>query len=124
MSGMIANRKLSEAISLLGFYRFRELLTYKQDFHGFLLTLVNRWFPSSKTCHACHHKQNMPLKERVFNCGECENKIDRDLNASINIERWTKDNPLPMAIGIRTPVDKKWPTTLIETGIEQLSLFV
>ncbi|NEQ16198.1 MAG: IS200/IS605 family element transposase accessory protein TnpB, partial [Moorea sp. SIO3E2] len=86
--GMLANHKLAEAISLLGFYRFRELLTYKQEFHGFKLTLVDRWFPSSKTCHKCGHKQNMPLKERVYICGGCGNLEDRDLNAAINIERW------------------------------------
>ncbi|NEO95959.1 MAG: IS200/IS605 family element transposase accessory protein TnpB [Moorea sp. SIO3G5] len=86
--GMLANHKLAEAISLLGLYRFRELLTYKQKFHGFKLTLVDRWFPSSKTCHKCGHKQNMPLKERVYICGGCGNVEDRDLNAAINIEGW------------------------------------
>ncbi|NEO11774.1 MULTISPECIES: transposase [unclassified Moorena] len=86
--GMLANHKLAEAISLLGFHRFRELLTYKQEFHGFKLTLVDRWFPSSKTCHKCGYKQNMPLKERVYICGGCGNVEDRDLNAAINIERW------------------------------------
>ena len=124
VSGMIANRKLAEAINLLGFYRFRELLTYKQDFHGFLLTLVDRWFPSSKTCHHCGHKQDMPLKERVFQCGNCGAAEGRDFNASVNIERWTEDNPLPVAIGIRTLVDNEGRTPLVEARIKQLSLFV
>ncbi|NEQ87246.1 MAG: transposase, partial [Moorea sp. SIO2I5] len=44
--------------------------------------------PSSKTCHKCRHKQNMPLKERVYICGGCGNVEDRDLNAAINIEHW------------------------------------
>ncbi|NEN99461.1 MAG: IS200/IS605 family element transposase accessory protein TnpB [Moorea sp. SIO3I7] len=88
VSGMLANHKLAEAISLLGFYRFRELLTYKQEFHGFKLTLVDRWFPSSKTCHKCGHKQDMPLKERIYVCGGCGLIVDRDINAAINIEGW------------------------------------
>ena len=41
---MLANHKLADAISNLGLYRFRELLTYKQDWYGFLLTIVDRWF--------------------------------------------------------------------------------
>ena len=129
VSGMIANHKLAEAISLLGFFRFRELLSYKQSFHGFLLTLVDRWFPSSKTCSVCGHKQPMPLKERVYHCGGCGHKMDRDFNAAINLERWPDVPTLPMAIGIRTPVDKKELSPLAtpkgkEAGIEQLSLFV
>ncbi len=105
LSGMLANHKLAEAIALLGFYRFSELLTYKQEFHGFKLTLVDRWFPSSKTCHKCDHIQDMPLRERVYVCGSCGNIEDRDLNAAINIERWEPGNrTLSMAID-QTPVD-------------------
>ena len=50
VKGMMANHKLSDALSNLGLYRFRELLSYKQECFGFLLTIVDRWFPSSKTC--------------------------------------------------------------------------
>ncbi len=88
VKGMMANHKLSEAMGNLGFYRFRELLTYKQCWYGFLLTIVDRWYPSSKTCSACVHIQNMPLKERIFDCGGCGQVIDRDFNASINLEHW------------------------------------
>jgi putative transposase len=88
VKGMMANHKLSEAIGNLGFYRFRELLTYKQDWYGFLLTIVDRWYPSSKTCSCCGYIQPMPLKERIFNCGSCGQIIDRDLNASINLKNW------------------------------------
>ena len=88
VKGMMANHKLSDALSSLGLYRFRELLTYKQECFGFLLTIVERWFPSSKTCSLCGHIQDMPLKERVYRCEHCHQVIDRDLNASINLERW------------------------------------
>ena len=87
---MQANHKLSDAISNLGLYRFRELLSYKQEFFGFLLTIVDRWFPSSKTCSVCGNIQNMPLKERVYRCQNCGHKEDRDLNAAKNIKNWTK----------------------------------
>jgi putative transposase len=121
IKGMMANRKLSEAIGTLGLYRFRELLGYKQTFHGFLLTIIDRWFPSSRMCSECGHKQDMPLRERIYQCGRCGAVKDRDFNASINIENWPT---LPMAIGIRTLVDCVVPTPQIEARIEQLSLFV
>jgi putative transposase len=69
-------------------YRFRELLSYKQECFGFLLTIVDRWFPSSKTCSVCGNIQDMPLCERVYHCQDCGQVMDRDLNASINLERW------------------------------------
>lgn len=120
VSGMMANRKLSEAIGTLGLYRFRRLLGYKQTFHGFLLTIIDRFFPSSRMCCDCGHKQNMPLQERVYRCGGCGSVKDRDFNASKNIERWPT---LPMAIGISTPRDCEGPTPQVELGIKQLSLF-
>ncbi|NEQ27554.1 MAG: IS200/IS605 family element transposase accessory protein TnpB, partial [Microcoleus sp. SIO2G3] len=61
VSGMIANNKLSEAISSLGFYEFRAMLTYKQAFFGTKVEIVDRWYPSSKTCSCCGHVQPMPL---------------------------------------------------------------
>ena len=71
ISGMIANHKLSKAISSLGLYEFRRQLTYKERFYGTSVELVDRWYPSSKTCSCCGHTQPMPLSERVYNCGEC-----------------------------------------------------
>jgi putative transposase len=86
VSGMIANHKLAEALSSLGLYEFRRMLEYKQSFYGTKVEIVDRWFPSSKTCSKCGHKQDMKLSDRVFNCGGCEYSIDRDLNAAINLE--------------------------------------
>jgi len=85
VQGMIANHKLSSAISDLGFYEFRRQLVYKQQNYATKVELVDRWFPSSKTCSCCNHIQPMPLKERVFDCKKCGASIDRDLNAAINL---------------------------------------
>lgn len=87
ISGMIANHKLSEAISSLGLYEFRRQLTYKERFYGTLVELVDRWYPSSKTCSCCGHIQPMPLSERVYICGNCRHVQDRDENAATNLER-------------------------------------
>lgn len=88
VSGMMANRKLALAIGGMGFYEFRRQLEYKCKLYGSELVMVDRWFPSSKTCSNCGtKKETLSLKERVFECDHCGLKIDRDLNASINLEK-------------------------------------
>ncbi|CBN57636.1 MULTISPECIES: RNA-guided endonuclease InsQ/TnpB family protein [Kamptonema] len=116
VSGMIANHKLAAAISDCGFYEFRRQLTYKTEMYGTKVELVDRWFPSSKTCSNCGHVQSMPLKERVFNCGGCNLLINRDLNAAINLSRCSEK--VRLAQSEVTPVDKKESTPLVEAGSE------
>jgi len=60
VKGMMANHKLSLAISDLGFYKFRRQLEYKCQMYGANLVVVNQWFPSSKICSNCGSKQDMP----------------------------------------------------------------
>lgn len=86
VSGMIANHCLAKSIADLGMYEFRRQLTYKCELYGSELIIVNRFFPSTKTCSCCGHIQDMSLKERVFNCHQCNASIDRDLNAAINLK--------------------------------------
>ncbi|WP_414582694.1 RNA-guided endonuclease InsQ/TnpB family protein [Scytonema sp. PCC 10023] len=86
VSGMIANRKLSTAISDLGFYEFRRQMEYKSSVFGSKLDIVDQWYPSSKQCRKCGHKHNgLKLKDRVFNCPQCGHIEDRDLHAAINL---------------------------------------
>ena len=85
VSGMLANHKLAGAIADLGFYEFRRQLEYKSLMYGSKVEIVSQWFASSKTCSCCGHKQDMPLKMRVYDCPVCKLSIDRDLNAAINI---------------------------------------
>lgn len=87
VSGMIANHKLAEAVSNNCFYEIRRQLTYKQAMYGTKLEIVERWYPSSKTCSQCGHIQFMPLSVRVFDCEACGWVMCRDLNASLNLER-------------------------------------
>ena len=85
VKGMLANRKLAKAVSELGFYELRRQLEYKCELYGSKLTIVDRWFPSSKTCSACGTiKSELSLSERVYRC-ECGLEIDRDLNAEERI---------------------------------------
>lgn len=87
VSGMLANHKLAKAIADMGFYEFRRQLEYKCQLYGATLIVVDRWYPSTKTCSRCHTKKDsMPLEERVFRCENCGLEIERDFNASINLE--------------------------------------
>jgi putative transposase len=58
-------------------------------------------FPSSKTCSGCGHvNPDLTLSDRVYNCGACGLGIDRDVNAAVNLARYTpppKAPPLPAA---------------------------
>ncbi|NES90840.1 RNA-guided endonuclease InsQ/TnpB family protein [Okeania sp. SIO2B9] len=83
--GMLANHKLAKLIADQGFYEFRRQLRYKCQWYGSELVVVDRFFPSSKTCSNCGHVQDMPLNQRTYDCPECGLSIDRDLNASINL---------------------------------------
>ncbi|NEP84252.1 MAG: IS200/IS605 family element transposase accessory protein TnpB [Okeania sp. SIO3B3] len=85
VSGMMANHKLAKSIADQGFYEFRRQLEYKCRWYGSELVVVDRFFPSSKTCSYCGHVQDMPLSLRTYECQSCGISIDRDLNASINL---------------------------------------
>jgi putative transposase len=88
VSGMLANHQLAKAIADMGFYEFRRQLDYKCELYGSELVVVDRWFASSKTCSSCGTiKETLSLSERVFKCDGCGLKIDRDLNASMNLEK-------------------------------------
>lgn len=106
VSGMIVNQKLSSAISDLGFYEFRSMLEYKQYHYGTKVEIVDRWYPSSKTCSGCGCiKEKLSLSERIFDCSNCGLVIDRDLNAALNLSRY-----VPMASRELMPVDELEPT--------------
>jgi len=91
VSGMLKNHKLAKSISDASWSTFVSMLEYKCDWYGKMLVKIDRFFPSSKTCSNCGHKEDkMPLNIREWTCPSCGSKHDRDLNASINIlkEGW------------------------------------
>ena len=88
VSGLLKFGRLAGAVALLGFYEFRRQLEYKCQLYGSELAIISRWEPSSKTCSQCGWKNDeLTLKDRVFDCLNCGQSIERDLNAAINIER-------------------------------------
>ena len=88
VSGMVQNHRLARSISDVGFREFRIMLGYKAKIYGTRLVVADRFFPSSKTCSACGCiKDTLSLAERVFECAACGLRIDRDLNAALNLEQ-------------------------------------
>ena len=86
IKGMIKNHKLSKHISDVSWSKFIELLTYKAEWNDKKIVKIDRFFPSSKTCNSCGYiNQNLKLDIREWTCPSCKTKLDRDLNASINI---------------------------------------
>ncbi|MBI1240644.1 zinc ribbon domain-containing protein [Umezakia ovalisporum] len=84
---MLANHQLAKATSDLGFYELRKHLNYKCQVHSSKLVIIDRWFPSPKTCSNCGIKKNLSLSARVFNCDSCGFECDRDFNPAINLSQ-------------------------------------
>lgn len=87
VSNMVKNHNLASAILDGGFYEFKRQLLYKKEWYGGSVILANTYFPSSKLCSCCGSKKEvLKLSEREYACTECSSVIDRDLNASKNLE--------------------------------------
>lgn len=87
--GMMKNHKLAKSVNEASFNKIKQILTYKCNVKGIELRMIDRWFPSSKTCSNCGNiKKDLKLKDRVYICEACGISIDRDFNASINILRY------------------------------------
>ena len=84
--GMIKNRHLSKAVAQQKFFEFRSKLVNKCKEIGIELRIVDRWYPSSKTCHKCGHiNKDLKLSDRTYRCSECGYVEDRDINAGLNL---------------------------------------
>ena len=85
VSGMMKNRHLSKAVASQKFYEFKTKLLAKCKEYGIELRIVDRWYPSSKTCHCCKSiKKDLKLSDRLFRC-DCGYIEDRDFNAALNL---------------------------------------
>ena len=87
VAGMARNHHLAKAVSDAAFAEFRRQLEYKTARTGAALHVIDRWYPSSKTCSKCGRvKAKLSLSERVYRCDACGLVMDRDLNAAVNIK--------------------------------------
>jgi putative transposase len=85
IKGMLKNRRLSNAFQQIGIGYFVEFLKHKCLIKGIELRQVNRFYPSSQLCSRCGNKKKMPLELRTYKCDKCNEELDRDYNASINL---------------------------------------
>ena len=86
--GMMKNKHLAKDIANCSFYTIREQLIRKASERNIVVRLVDRFYPSSKTCSNCGgYKKDLRLSQRVYSCNNCQEKIDRDLNAALNIAK-------------------------------------
>ena len=88
VSNMMKNRHLSKAIQEQNFYAIRTKLINKCKERNIELRLVDTFYPSSKTCSCCGEiKKDLKLNDKIYKCCNCGLEIDRDYNASINLEK-------------------------------------
>ena len=88
VSNMMKNKHLSKAIQEQNFYSIRTKLINKCKERNIELRIVDTFYPSSKTCSCCGSvKKDLKLSDRIYKCCNCGIEIDRDYNASINLEK-------------------------------------
>lgn len=88
IKGMMKIKHLSKTISNQSLYEFKRQIKYKCMMYKIEFVEADRWFVSSKTCSYCGKiKSDLKLKDRTFIC-ECGFKLDRDLNAEINLANY------------------------------------
>lgn len=86
VNGMLRNHKLAESIQEMNFGEFRRMLEYKANWYNRKIVYVDRFYPSSKTCHNCGYiNKQLKLSDRQWICPVCGEVIDRDYNAALNI---------------------------------------
>ena len=88
IKGMMKNKYLAKDIVNCSFYTIKEHLIRKATERCIAVRLVDRFYPSSKTCSNCgNYKKDLKLSQRVYHCNTCQEKIDRDFNASLNLAK-------------------------------------
>jgi putative transposase len=86
VKGMSKNHNLAESILEMNFGEFRRMLEYKAQWYNRKIVFVDRFYPSSKTCHYCGYiNKSLTLNDRKWICPHCGEVIERDYNAALNI---------------------------------------
>ncbi|NET42591.1 RNA-guided endonuclease TnpB family protein [Okeania sp. SIO2B3] len=122
VKGMMKNHCLAKAIGQVGWGMFMTMLKYKAEQNGKTYVEVDRFFPSSKTCHVCLNQVgSLPLDIRRWTCQSCNTTHDRDINAAISlrdeglriISCGTRDKAYRQTVRRSSRGRKKSTTTLV-----------
>jgi putative transposase len=90
VKGMQKNHCLAQAISDSSWSSFVTKLEYKAEWLGKTILRIGRFEPSSKLCNVCgYYNSNITLDIREWECPDCKTKHDRDINAAINIKKFS-----------------------------------
>jgi putative transposase len=82
----LSRSNLAKSVNDCSWGELTRQLHYKGDWDDTYIHEINRFYPSSKTCHSCGYiKQDLILSDREWVCPSCNTRHDRDINASINI---------------------------------------
>lgn len=91
VAGLVRNRRLARAIHDAGWASFARLVTYKAGWYGTQIAVAPRRFPSTRRCSACAHtRDQVGLGERTYVCCVCGLRMDRDVNAAVNLAWWAR----------------------------------
>ena len=86
----------------------RRHVSYKTGWYGSALVVADRWFPSSKTCHACGHVQDIGWAEH-WQCEACSASHHRDDTAAINLAHYEDTVSVvgPVGAAVKRGADRK-----------------
>lgn len=88
VKGILKNHHLAQAAKDASWGMFIDMLQYKASWNNKQVIKIDKFYPSSKTCHCCGYiKEDLTLSNRYWICPQCGNRLDRDLNAAQNILR-------------------------------------
>jgi putative transposase len=123
VAGMLKNHCLAQAVSDSNFGEIRRQLEYKSRHYQTHLVVIDRFYPSSKTCSGCGSvKPELSLSERTYVCEDCGMALDRDLNAAMNLRMVAVSSiDTQNACGERSAgsVNGRCETALVEIGTNQ-----
>lgn len=107
-TGGSRKRGLNRSLADAGLGELFRQLDYKSSWYGSRLVKADRWFPSSKLCSGCGVvKAKLHLSERTYQCDGCGLKIDRDLNAAVNLARYAQRETDPSTGVVTGGADRK-----------------
>lgn len=117
VKGMVKNRSLAKAVSDAGMSELGRQIDYKAKWLAIDVLCADRWYPSSKTCSGCGYvNKELTLSDRTYDCPQCGLKMDRDMNAAVNLAALYE--PLKRG-GLPVELDKVLSTVKQEAGTGQ-----
>lgn len=108
VNGMMKNHHLAKSIASASWSELFRQLKYKAEWNNKTFYQIDRFFPSSKTCNNCGYiKQDLTLDDREWECPTCHTKLDRDINASMNILKQGLNDLLNLGLGTKSKSKQK-----------------